>query len=429
TLSYDEEAIYSDVAVNVEVTGLPDSSAAVTVTLTGTDGTVYTHQVSSGAHAFDYVAVGQYNVAASDYESGGEVYRASITNPYNISESITIPIQYKSGEGSGNGNFYAPYVDLTLNVRWDPATGGMAPVDLAGLMTESGVKHLVLAFVVASTDGSHEPAWGGYAEYAVAQGFGRETIQDVRVQGGDVIISFGGFLGTYLSQACTNVPELVNAYKKVINMYNAQHIDFDVEGTQVADVVAMQRMVDALVLIQGEYPNLKIGFTLQVAPKDGLNPAGAAVLRDAVNKGLRFGLVNLMTMDYGGWNTDYQPDKMAQHAMDSAQKTFEYLGTLYPNKADGEIWSLIGLTPMIGVNDVWYYSNVPSPAPERFTLNDTDTIVEWSKDKGIKFLSGWSLNRDHPCDSTWANNHCTGAVDGQRMQQYDYEFARHFVGF
>ena len=425
--SYSEKAVYSGFPVNVDITGLPNSSAAVTVTLTGTDGRVYTHDLTSGNHFFDYVAVGQYNLAAGDYESGGTVYRALVTNPYNISDSSTITIQYIDSDSSGN--VYAPYVDFTLDVRWDSATGRLAPVDLAKLMVESGVKHFVLAFIVAQSDGSHEPAWGGYAEYSVAQGYGRQTIQDVRARGGDVIISFGGLNGTYLSQACTDVQELVNAYKKVINMYDARHIDFDVEGTQVADTAAMQRMIDALVLIQNEYPNLKIGFTLQVAPKDGLNWAAAAVLKDAVDKGLRFDLVNLMTMDYGGWNTDYQPDKMAQHAMTSAQKTVDYLRTLYPGKADGEIWSLIGLTPMIGVNDVWYYSNVPSATPERFTIGDTDEVVTWSKGKGLKFLSNWSVNRDHSCDSEYANNYCSGAVDGQRMQQYDYEFAEHFLGF
>ncbi len=425
--SYSEKAVYSGFPVNIDITGLPNSSAAVTVTLTGTDGRVYTHDLTSGNHFFDYVAVGQYNLAAGDYESGGMVYRALVTNPYNISDSTTITIQYIDSDSSGN--VYAPYVDFTLDVRWDSATGGLVPVDLAKLMAESGVKHFVLAFIVAQSDGSREPAWGGYADYSVAQGYGRQTIQDVRALGGDVIISFGGLNGTYLSQACTDVQELVNAYKKVINMYDARHIDFDVEGTQVADTAAMQRMIDALVVIQNEYPNLKIGFTLQVAPKDGLNWAAAAVLKDAVDKGLRFDLVNLMTMDYGGWNTDYQPDKMAQHAMTSAQKTVDYLRTLYPGKAGGEIWSLIGLTPMIGVNDVWYYSNVPSATPERFTIGDTDEVVTWSKGKGLKFLSNWSVNRDHSCDSKWANNYCSGAVDGQRMQQYDYEFAEHFLGF
>jgi chitinase len=425
--SYSEKAVYSGFPVNIDITGLPNSSAAVTVTLTGTDGRVYTHDLTSGNHFFDYVAVGQYNLAAGDYESGGMVYRALVTNPYNISDSTSITIQYIDSDSSGN--VYAPYVDFTLDVRWDPATGGLVPVDLAKLMAESGVKHFVLAFVVAQSDGSHEPAWGGYAEYSVSQGYGRQTIQDVRALGGDVIISFGGLNGTYLSQACTDVQELVNAYKKVINMYDARHIDFDVEGTQVADTAAMQRMIDALVVIQNEYPNLKIGFTLQVAPKDGLNWAAAAVLKDAVDKDLRFDLVNLMTMDYGGWNTDYQPDKMAQHAMTSAQKTVDYLRTLYPGKADGEIWSLIGLTPMIGVNDVWYYSNVPSATPERFTIGDTDEVVTWSKGKGLKFLSNWSVNRDHSCDSEYANNYCSGAVDGQRMQQYDYEFAEHFLKF
>ena len=427
SFSYTQKAVYSDVPVNVDIVGLPNSSATVSIVLTGTDGSVYAHDMSSGNHAFDSVAVGQYNLAAGNYEYGGEVYGASVTNPYSISDSTTITIQYKSGDSSGN--VYAPYVDLTLSVHWDQATGKMAPRDLAALMAESGVKHFVLAFMVAANDGSHEPAWGGYGEYSVAQGFGREAIQGVRAQGGDVIISFGGLNGTYLSQACTDVPELVNAYKKVINMYSAGHIDFDVEGTQVSDTAAMQRMIGALILIQNEYPNLKIGFTLQVAPKDGLISTAKAVLKDAVDSGLRFDLVNLMTMDYGGWNTDYQPDKMGQHAKASAQKTFEYLKTLYPNKADGEIWSLIGLTPMIGVNDVWYYNNVPSPTPERFTIADTDDIVAWSRSKGIKFLSNWSINRDHSCDNKWANNHCSGAVDDQRMQQSDYEFVEHFLKF
>ena len=49
---------------------------------------------------------------------------------------------------------------------------------------------------------------------------------------------------------------------------------------------------------QAANPGLTISFTLPVLPA-GLTADGINLLRDALAKGVRVGVVNLMTMDYG----------------------------------------------------------------------------------------------------------------------------------
>lgn len=424
-----DKPVIETTSLIADVSGLPDQSVQAFLTLTGTEGNVYTLTVHNGEHlVFDGIDKGVYDIQVSEVTHHGERYRANVDDQIALLSPETLSISFTKKATTGE-RIYAPYADLTLNAKWSSERNAMDAMDLSAIGQKSGVKDFVGAFIVAQSGNQCVPAWGGYPDYTVSSGFAKASIQGVQDAGGQVIISFGGLNGTYLSQACSSVDALANAYRDVIDTYHVDHIDFDVEGTQVADQAAMNRMLDALLVIQKEYPDLKVGFTVQVAPKDGLNYYAKYVLQQAVNKGVMFDLVNIMTMDYGAWNTDTQPDQMYQHAVNSAQKTFDFLSTIMPNKSDAQIWGLIGLTPMIGVNDVWYYGGLPQPEPERFTLSDTDKLVEWAKAKGVHFLSAWSITRDLPCGNAYASAICSGAVNGQYMQTENYEFSKHFNQF
>lgn len=78
-----------------------------------------------------------------------------------------------------------------------------------------------------------------------------------------------------------------------------------------------------------------------------------------------------------------------------------------------QIWAMIGLTPMIGVND---------DRKEVFTLQDAQTVLTFAEQQNIGLLSFWDVQRDHQCaQGETAPNRCTGVT--QQPYQYDTTFA------
>ncbi len=57
-------------------------------------------------------------------------------------------------------------------------------------------------------------------------------------------------------------------------------------------------MIEALVGLQADNPDLEVSFTLPVLPT-GLDANGLNLLRSAQHDGVRIDVVNIMAMDYG----------------------------------------------------------------------------------------------------------------------------------
>src|SRR4029453_11290895 len=94
-----------------------------------------------------------------------------------------------------------------------PAVGGK--VDPAAAMKKTGVRAYTLAFILAK--GGCNPAWDGSA--ALTSAPHKNRINSIRAAGGDIVISFGGFSGPKLGNACANETALAGAYQKVIDAY------------------------------------------------------------------------------------------------------------------------------------------------------------------------------------------------------------------
>lgn len=70
--------------------------------------------------------------------------------------------------------------------------------------------------------------------------------------------------------------------------------------------------------------------------------------------------------------------------MNAGDNVVSFLKTVYPSKTTAQLYAMVILCQMIGVNDV--VSNV-------FYLADADTLNAYAKSKGLGGLSMWSLNR------------------------------------
>lgn len=309
---------------------------------------------------------------------------------------------------------FAPYVDMTLYPMYD----------LAAAAQSQGVKFFTLAFITA--DPSKRPAWGGYAVYGAGDGGEFDTamrgqIAAVRALGGDVMVSFGGAANQEMAEVLTDINALKAAYKKVIDAYDLTNIDFDIEGAAQSNKPAVDRRSQALAALQQEYAaagkTLAVHLTLPVLPT-GLTAEGLYVLQSALSHGVTLAGVNIMAMDYGDSAAPSPSGKMGDYAIQAATSTFNQLKGLYgTSKTDAQVWALVGVTPMIGMNDV---------QSEVFDQNEARELLTFAQQKKLGLIAFWSLNRDR-ANANGAINNVENTSSS--LAQTPYEFTLIFKPF
>ena len=104
-----------------------------------------------------------------------------------------------------------------------------------------------------------------------------------------------------------------------------------------------------------------------------------------------------------------------QRALNATHAQLESVGLAHGSQA---AWSRLGVTVMIGVNDV---------PGEVFTLADARKLTAFAASRHVARVSTWSINRDAPCGSVFAqtgvlSNTCSGVV--QRPLQFTRIFSR-----
>lgn len=338
----------------------------VTVRNASWDGTVKPGQ--SVTVGFETSAAGQAG-PPSGCTIDGAVCTGATGTPIPTPAS-TVPVGKPSTETAG----FAPYVDATLYPIYN----------LVAAARQTGVKQFNLAFIVAAASGGCTPEWGALtpvgADPVAAQ------IGDLRAIGGDVRISFGGEENNELAVTCTSVSRLEAAYQAVISAYRVDKVDFDIEGTALADTAASQRRDRALVALQRRDKDLRISFTLPVLPS-GLTAEDTALLAGAVRAGVRISAVDVMTMDYGDGAAPHPSGMMGTYAIDAATAADAQIASVL-GISDDAAWLRIAITPMIGVNDI---------PDEIFTVANARQLERFAAIKHIAWLSMWSAARDTEC--------------------------------
>ncbi|HEY4308594.1 MAG TPA: cellulose binding domain-containing protein [Pirellulales bacterium] len=363
-----QATIVNVLANDTDPDGDPLTVTAVTkpshgTTLLNSNGTV-TYTPTTG-----YLGTDSFSYTVSDGRggTGSAIVTLTVGTP---ASTVAWPAQY-----------YAPYVDVTLYPTYN----------LVSATQTQGVKYYTLAFITA--DAQNQPAWGGYSEYEVNGGAFdmalRQQVASVRSLGGDVMASFGGEAGQELAQVITNVKTLTAAYQTVVTDYNLTHIDFDIEGAAVADHASIDRRSQALAALQQAQAAagqpLTIWFTLPALPS-GLTADGLYVLQSALKYGVQIGGVNVMTMDYGESAAPNPQGQMGTFAIEAANSLFAQLQGLYGTaKTSAQLWQMIGVTPMIGVND---------DTNEVFDKPAAQQLTTFAQQHDMARISMWSLNRD-----------------------------------
>ncbi|HKN99196.1 MAG TPA: carbohydrate binding domain-containing protein [Pseudonocardiaceae bacterium] len=289
---------------------------------------------------------------------------------------------------------------------------------LSGLSGQSGDKFLTMAFLQTPSAGSCTVDWDGDTTMPVSSATFGSDINTIRAGGGDVIPSFGGFTaddtGTELADSCTNVASIAAAYENVVTTYNVTRLDLDTEDNSLTNTAGIDRRNKAIAQVEAwaaaNGRTVQFSYTLPTTTT-GLAPSGLAVLRNAVTNNARIDIVNIMTFDY----FDGASHEMAGDTETAASGLVSQLQSLYPGKTTAQLWAMVGVTEMPGVDDF-------GPA-ETFTTADATTVENWAVAKGISSLSFWALQRDNGgcAGSSTASDSCSGIA--QTQWQFSHSFA------
>jgi len=291
--------------------------------------------------------------------------------------------------------FFAPYVDM-----------GLYPVpDLDGLAKKYGVGLFSLGFMQASPSG--KLAWAGLDALSLDSNHEQllailGEITALRAAGGDVMVSLGGAAGLSLAQAYAQrglgVQALATAYGEIVDTLQLSKLDFDIEGAALAETQTIKLQMEAIGLLQQTHPALGVWLTLPVLPQ-GLTQDGLNTVTAALQAGVQVDGVNVMAMDYGDSAAPPQLKSMGAYAIDAANTTFAQLTNLFASQGKSFGWNQLGVTPMLGVNDI---------TSEVFTIQDAEQLEVFAREKGLGMLSMWSINRDNPGAARQVSNNHAG---------------------
>ncbi|MEU6357694.1 chitinase [Streptomyces sp. NPDC047072] len=299
----------------------------------------------------------------------------------------------------------APYVE-----SWT----GQSPADLAAA---SGNKYLTLAFLQTATAGSCTAYWNGETDQPISKATFGHDIAAIQARGGNVIPSFGGWsadtTGTELADSCTSVDAIADVFKSLVSTYGITRIDLDVEGDSINNTAGIDRRNKAIAQVQrwAERTGRTVQFSYTLPTSTtGLEANGLAVLQNAVDNHARVDVVNLMTFDY----YDGATHDMAADTQTAAEGLHGQLAALHPKKSSAQLWSMIGVIEMPGIDDYG--------PEETFTVENAATVEKWAEAKRINTLSFWALQRDNGgCPGTGGSDSCSGIAQDTWAFSHTFE--------
>lgn len=283
-------------------------------------------------------------------------------------KSMPVTVTTDAFNQLGFDQVFSPYVDMSLSKSQD----------LVKIVDDAGIKNLTLAFMLNS--GHDQIGWGGVGtiqnDWLPAGSNMLTQIEAVQHKGVDVTISFGGAVGSEPALSFSSIDALTGAYQSVIDRYHVHSLDFDIEGGAIANAAANHLRNEALVALDKANPDLNISFTLPVMPT-GLTYEGINLLKQIKADGVNVDVINIMAMDYG---PGADSGDMGQDAINAALATISQIKEVGLN-------AKVGITPMIGINDV---------QSEIFTIEDAQQVFTYAKDNpDIASIGMWSLGRDN----------------------------------
>lgn len=313
------------------------------------------------------------------------------------------PLQLWSCTGAANQKWNVPAAD-----DGPPPTGGApmaaapylyqgwgSPPNPATVMNATGVKWFTMAFILSN--GYCNPMWDG--QRPLTGGVDQQAINTIRSNGGDVVVSVGGWSGNKLGESCGSAGELSAAYQKVINALSLKAFDVDIEATEFSNATVRQRVIDALKIVEQNNPGIATYLTFGTTTS-GPDGNGQDLIRRGAASGLNLDGWVIMPFDFGGGSTNM--GALTRQAADGLKNQVKAAYGL----SDDAAYRKIGISSMNGLTDV---------AGERVNLSDFESMLAYASEHHLARFTFWSVNRDRPCTGGPADS-CSGVP----QQPWDY---------
>ncbi|RQG99215.1 PKD domain-containing protein [Natrarchaeobius oligotrophus] len=285
--------------------------------------------------------------------------------------------------------YFAPYHHMNT-------VSETTPVEWAD---EAGTDYFHLAFILGLEDGT--PAWDADHDYVVGETEFGDQIRALQERGGQAILSFGGAVGPYLADYYDDPEELADTFGFIIDEYETPYIDIDDEA---ASSTTNEVRNEALSILQNRRPEVEISYTVR-CNSQGVSPSDFDVIvADAIDRGVEIHRLNLMTMNYGSAG-----EFDDQSVIGTVEGAHEQLSGELPEKSDEEIYAMLGITPMLGLNNTGVV----------FTPADAEAVLAYAQDNDVGTLAFWSVERDNPGPEEVDPRH-------SGIDQDPFEFSRTF---
>jgi chitinase len=270
--------------------------------------------------------------------------------------------------------------------------------DLGQVMAATGQKAFDMAFILA--DGSScAPAWDGTdpvsSDTQVAS-----VISEVRSDGGDVIVSAGGYNGTKLGQVCSSASATAAAYQQVITTYGLHAFDFDLEEPEIENSTAIANELGAAQILQQEDPGLFVSITMP-STTTGANYFGGLLLDEAKTLGFTPNDYTIMPFD-GGFSGGASQVTALQDFNAQLMSTFGW--------SSQQAYAHEGFSGMDGRTD----------SAEYFYQSDFQTVLSFAESSGMSRYTFWSVNRDRECNPVDNNDVLSSECSGVAQNPWDF---------
>ena len=277
--------------------------------------------------------------------------------------------------------------------------------DLGSVMSATGQKAFDMAFILAN-GGSCSPSWDG-TDPVSSDTQVSSVINEVRSDGGDVIVSAGGYNGTKLGQVCSSAAATAAAYQQVITTYGLHAFDFDLEEPEIENSTAIAYELGAAQILQSEDPGLFISITMP-STTTGANYFGQLLLNEAKSIGFTPNDYTIMPFD-GGFSGGSSQVTALQDFHSQLVSTFGW--------SSAQAYAHEGFSGMNGRTD----------SAEYFYQSDFQTVLNFAESSGLGRYTFWSVNRDRECNPP--DNNGSLSSECSSVTQNPWDFTAYTVAF
>jgi chitinase len=311
--------------------------------------------------------------------------------------------------GAANARAVADVQAAALGANWYESapyysTLDSSAPDLGQVMAATGQKAFEMAFILAG--GGCTPAWDGTDPVSSDTQVG-SVISEVRNDGGDVIVSAGGYNGTKLGQVCGSASATAAAYQQVITKYGLHAMDFDLEEPEIESSPAIANELGAAQILQQNNPGLFVSVTMPSTPT-GANYFGGLLLDEAKSLGFTPADYTIMPFD-GGFSGGSSQVTALKDFNAQLMSTFGW--------SSAQAYAHEGFSGMNGRTDTGEY----------FYQSDFQTVLAFAQSSGMSRFTFWSVNRDRQCNPP--DNNGSTSSECSSVTQYAWDFTSYTVAF